>query len=432
MSAPDLTRELLVRLQEARRLMQSGQTLQAEVLYAKILRESPSCVEAATCIAGLAAARGDGARAAEHLEVAFRVAPQDSQIGLDLAFAHLSNRQPDAARQTLDAVVKATPSFAPAWLLLGDVREALGDGDGALKARYQAITRAQAAGQWKSDDTVPAEMRGAVLNAMAQLQRGRRELLSGCLADLRQQHGTEALKRVDRAVAGYLGDWNATPPDTRQRPTFFYFPGLPDRPYHDPFLQPWAPELATAFPVIQAEARQLLVDDGIVESFLDFAPGTRRETYVAGDGPQPAWNAFFFYRHGQRYAASHQRCPGTSAVLESLDLCRIKDQAPEICFSLLTPGSTIMPHHGVTNTRLVMHLPLLVPAHCALNLTDVGEHQWQEGRLMMFDDTYRHEAWNRSASARVILLMDCWNPYLDEVERLAVARLVETISEFEH
>ena len=74
-----------------------------------------------------------------------------------------------------------------------------------------------------------------------------------------------------------------------------------------------------------------------------------------------------------------------------------------------------------------MHLPLVVPDGCALNLVDRGTHVWKEGELVMFDDTYLHEAWNRSDSPRVILLMDCWNPYLTPVERHAMAQLVQMI-----
>ncbi len=74
-----------------------------------------------------------------------------------------------------------------------------------------------------------------------------------------------------------------------------------------------------------------------------------------------------------------------------------------------------------------MHLPLLVPADCALNVIGAGEHHWREGELMMFDDTFQHEAWNRSDQYRVILLMDCWNPALTPVERRAVTQLIETI-----
>jgi aspartate beta-hydroxylase len=100
-----------------------------------------------------------------------------------------------------------------------------------------------------------------------------------------------------------------------------------------------------------------------------------------------------------------------------------------VCFSVLTPGTHILPHRGVTNTRLVTHLPLIVPDNCALNVG--GElHVWQEGRCVTFDDTYEHEAWNRGDSLRVVMLLDIWNPHLAPAERDAVTVLLGAIRDF--
>jgi len=210
-----------------------------------------------------------------------------------------------------------------------------------------------------------------------------------------------------------------------QRPRFFYVPDLPAQPFLDPELQPWAATLRAAFADIRAEALQVVQEDAGLEDFVEVRPGDHIGNYLGGR--LPAWEAFFFYRHGVRYDANHWRCPRTSTVLESIDLCRIPGQTPEICFSVLAPGTHILPHHGVTNTRTVMHLPLVVPEGCALNLVERGEHRWREGELVLFDDTYLHEAWNRAASARVILLMDCWNPHLGAAEREAVSVISQTI-----
>jgi aspartyl/asparaginyl beta-hydroxylase (cupin superfamily) len=65
-------------------------------------------------------------------------------------------------------------------------------------------------------------------------------------------------------------------------------------------------------------------------------------------------------------------------------------------------------------------------------VVDHGEHHWKEGELMMFDDTFLHEAWNRSGEPRLIVLMDCWNPHLTEPEKAAVKQLVEAIDAFEN
>ena len=69
----------------------------------------------------------------------------------------------------------------------------------------------------------------------------------------------------------------------------------------------------------------------------------------------------------------------------------------------------------------------LVPPDCALRLVDRGEHAWREGELLLFDDTYLHEAWNRSDRTRIVLLMDCWSPYLTPVEKEALVLLIEAI-----
>ena len=175
--------------------------------------------------------------------------------------------------------------------------------------------------------------------------------------------------------------------------------------------------------------KKLRAESAGFEDFVRLRPGDRMDRYL--QGPAPSWEAYFFYRHGQRYDDHHARCPVTSATLESLDLFRVPGQAPEICFSLLKPHTEILPHHGVCNARVVMHLPLLVPPGCALNLVDIGAREWREGELLMFDDTYLHSAWNRSDHLRVILLMDCWNPHLTPPERDGVVRLTQLIGELD-
>lgn len=424
-----LAPEALAKLQTADALRESGQVLQAELLYLDILKRWPSTRPALVSLAGLAMQRGDVQRAIGLLETVVAHEPHHRPALLDLALLRL--RMGDAApvRRSLDAATRQAPDFAEGWLLLGHALEALGDAKAALRAYFRAIVEARAQGQWLDERSTPRPLLPAVLRAAQILRERRRELLLASYDEVRDAHGTEAVARTDRAVAGYLREWDATPADPRQRPRFFFFPGLPNLPYHDPFLQPWAARLQAAFPQIRAEALQVLRDETqCLPDFIQSRDGAPE--YVSGDGPAPAWKAFFFYRHGRRHDANHARCPATSSALEAIELCRIDDQAPEILFSVLAPGSHINPHHGVTNVRLVMHLPLIVPpgSGCALHLVGHGEHAWREGELVMFDDTYLHEAWNRSAQTRVVLLMDCWNPHLTAAEKAALKRLLETIS----
>jgi aspartate beta-hydroxylase len=405
-----------------------GQAISAELLYGSLLSEHPAEPALVRRLARLANMRGDPERAVVLLGTCAADRDEDGNVALELAQSLAAAGRPADAERTLETLAATAPDHTIAWLVLGRLREIRGDAQGSLKAWYQAVVRSQRNGRWRDLDSTPPQWRDLIVRAIERVREGRRELFLGAYDALRTQHGAGELQRVDRALTGWMREWDSTPSDPRQRPRFFYFPGLPDGPYHDPMLQPWARQLAEAFPAIRAEALSVTGPDRTLPNFIDPAEGGRGDEYVDGEGPAPSWKAFFFYRHGERLDDNHARCPKTSAVLEALPLCRIHEEAPEILFSVLAPGTHIKPHHGVSNVRLVMHLPLVVPPNCALRLVDHGDHAWEEGRLVMFDDTFLHEAWNRSDRTRLVLLMDCWNPHLSALEQVAVKQLIETIS----
>ena len=422
-TATDLLTE---RLREVETWIAAGQVRKAERALWAMVTEHSEMVEPRVHLATVLKSRGELGQALTLLEAAWRLKPDSGEIGVRLAAAQLEGHQPTEARRSLERALILDPWMGEAWLMLSVLREASGDARGALRASFEAVTRSQRQGEWVNQSTTPAALLPAVVRAIDRVRKGRRELLMESFAELREEHGEIALKRVAHALRVHLREAHDRPTDPRQRPKFLYFPGLPDSPYYDPYLQPWAARLRAAFPEMRAEALRVLEEDRRLPNFV--ASHLRVEDYVSGDAEAPSWEAFFFFRHGQRYDANHQRCPHTSRALDSIELCRIEDQAPEILFSVLKPRSHINAHHGVTNVRLVMHVPLVIPPDCALNLVDQGEHCWEEGRLVMFDDTYLHEAWNRSEQTRIVLLMDCWNPHLTAVERQATKRLIETIT----
>jgi aspartate beta-hydroxylase len=95
----------------------------------------------------------------------------------------------------------------------------------------------------------------------------------------------------------------------------------------------------------------------------------------------------------------------------------------------LDPQTRIPPHSGVTNTRLTVHLPLIVPPGCRFRVG--GEiRDWQPGTAWVFDDTIEHEAWNDSGAPRAILILDVWNPELTELERDLVREMTIAMSDY--
>jgi aspartyl/asparaginyl beta-hydroxylase (cupin superfamily) len=98
-------------------------------------------------------------------------------------------------------------------------------------------------------------------------------------------------------------------------------------------------------------------------------------------------------------------------------------------FSVLQPKTRIPPHTGIANTRLVVHLALIVPGGCGFRVGS-ETRAWREGEAWVFDDTIEHEAWNDSDRPRAILICDVWNPRLDEDERRAITALISAMDRF--
>ncbi len=98
-------------------------------------------------------------------------------------------------------------------------------------------------------------------------------------------------------------------------------------------------------------------------------------------------------------------------------------------FSILDAKTRIPPHTGVANTRLIVHVPLIVPPGCGFRV-GVVQRGWEVGKAFVFDDTMEHEAWNDSDLPRAVLILDIWNPRLSEAERELVRVATAGVSEY--
>ncbi|MGH8042189.1 MAG: aspartyl/asparaginyl beta-hydroxylase domain-containing protein [Rudaea sp.] len=416
-------------LQQARQLSAQGQSEAAAAAYARVLAAHPEHAEALNFIGTRELALGRAQQAVDLLRRAAAADTSEPQILLNLGNAHVAASQLDEACAVFARCIGMAPKAFVARLQYAGVLEQSGQPDAALPHYFAAITQAQAQGRWLSDATTSPPLRAHVKHAMRFTFDGRKRLFDALLAPLITRHGEAAMTRVVKCLKIYLTELPADYPDPRQIPKFLFFPDLPPTTYFDRALFPWYEILESSAAAIREELNAVVDQPDELAPFLGDHSPEAMKSYLGGV-EAPVWDAYFFYRHGVRFDAHHTRCPRTSAVLEALPtLVRIREHAPEVCFSVLTPGTHILKHRGVTNTRLVTHLPLIIPDHCAINVG--GEERiWREGECFSFDDTFEHEAWNRSERTRVVMLLDVWNPYLTQAEREAVITLVEGIGDF--
>lgn len=209
-----------------------------------------------------------------------------------------------------------------------------------------------------------------------------------------------------------------------QQPQVYYFPGLPQVQFFDPQDFGWAAEVESRTERILAELRALLDDPGSFSAHVPAngeAPRRRRDALAGNSG----WSSFYFWHLGELVRANAERCPAVMEALSHVPLphfSRTSPSAPSVMFSMLRAGTRIPPHCGSTNVRLICHLPLIVPPGCGFRVGN-EVREWEVGKLLIFDDTIEHEAWNNGSDDRVVLIFDIWRPDLSDAERAAVTAL---------
>jgi aspartate beta-hydroxylase len=412
-------------LEQARRFAEQKDQ-RAEKAFELVLENDPFNVEARVFLARVDMQKGRYRDALEHLLIATRIKPDNAALWRSLGLAYIALDQHDDAENALRRCLKLAPRMHVARLHLGKVLEEKNEHGKATQTYLRVLSEAQRDGLWLDAKTTPAWLVADIRHAIEAANRGRVEIYEALMQPLFQRFGSAELRRVDSAVHGILGTKSVqTPPG--QKPTFMYFPDIPSTPVFSRELFPWFDLLEQSHESIRAEAESILQHQNGLSPFLQFDEGSKVSDYLGGQ--QPQWDACFFYRHGTAYPDNLQACPQTARVLEQLPLVHIDGHAPEICFSVLAPDTHILPHYGTSNIRAVVHLPLIVPENCALKVLD-QTLPGRAGHCLAFDDTFLHEAWNRSKHTRVILLMDAWNPHLTEVEKLALSDVISRVGDF--
>ena len=306
------------------------------------------------------------------------------------------------------------PQNVRALILKADELVALGD-PRAASAFYRAVVNAAPA-----EREMPAELRDDVRRAAALCENYAAAFETYLRRHLPFTEGSRFAESLDILV----GKKNVY----FQQPRQYFFPGLPQIQFYPREVLPWLQRLEAATADIRSELLQVLKEDA---AFRPYVERHARLPHLNALGllDNPAWSAFFLWKNGELVADNAARCPKTVAALADVPLAFVKGRSPSVIFSLLRPGAHIPPHTGEVNTRLICHLPLIVPPNCALRVGN-ETRPVVEGKAWVFDDTIEHEAWNRSDQTRVILLFEVWRPELTGEERALVSAMFEAIEAY--
>lgn len=366
--------------------------------------------------------RGDAAAALQRLLSLPAPLAGEPMVQLQVALAHKQTGDAAAEMAALVRALDADPYFYPALLQKATLLERTGRRRAAARVYADALKIMPA-----SDRRNPA-MQRAVAAAERAVSANREELaahLEHALADLRRRHPGERLERFDESLEVLVGRKRAYFPE----PVMFLFTQLPSIQFYDRALFPWLEELESATDAIRDEIVPVIATDRQdFPPYINFPAGAPVNQWQELNRSQ-RWSTFFLWKDGEKVAQNCARCPTTAALLDRLPLARVPNFSPNVMFSCLDPHTRIPPHTGDTNTRLVVHLPLIVPGSCTFRVGN-DTRPWEYGRAWVFDDSIEHEARNDSDHLRVVLIFDVWNPFLTEAERRLVATTVNELSQY--
>jgi aspartyl/asparaginyl beta-hydroxylase (cupin superfamily) len=360
-----------------------------------------------------AAASGDLATARVLLEQAAQAPGADPSLWFKLSAVRRAGGDTAGALAAVERFLAAEPRDFAALLHRAMLLEQLGD-------RRSDEAFGHAIAQLPRGADVPAPMRPAVAQARKRWEAyssSTERRLRGAIPD---DLSPLARKRAERLASNSAHVTR----HFHQEPTEFHYPGVPEFEFHDRSFFPELDTLDEATEVIRGEFDALMrAEAAEMVPYIQYPEHVPLAQWKTLNNSRE-WTAVHLLKNGERVEANARHCPKTLEAIAALDQPHIRGASPNAMFSLLAPRTRIPPHTGVANTRLVCHLPLIVPPGCGFRV-GASTREWQVGQSFVFDDTIEHEAWNDSDELRVVLIVDLWQPSLTAEDRAAITAVIE-------
>jgi aspartyl/asparaginyl beta-hydroxylase (cupin superfamily) len=365
---------------------------------------------------------GDAAGAYAKLVQAASEEPGHASIWLNLAAALRGLKRAEEEMAAIDKVLALEPRNLRAMLQKASLQELQG------KPRAAAMTYRFVLQSVPSGALPPQSLRPVFQYAMQFVAANDRELeafLESRLQGLRERFKDEPLERFERCLETLL----RKKPVYRPQPSFMYFPRLPALEFYEHNDFPWLDSIEAATDDIRAELINVLQEGpSVLTPYVDIPQGMPLDQWRELNQSR-RWGVYYLWQEGVAIPDHIARFPRTVAALEAWPRCEVPGCSPTAVFSILDAKTRIPAHTGVSNTRLIVHLPLIVPPGCGFRV-GAERCEWHPGKAFVFDDTFEHEAWNDSDVPRAVLILDIWSPHLSTAERELVSRVSGDVSEF--
>jgi aspartate beta-hydroxylase len=409
-------------MENAAQASAGGRVQEADQLVRQAAAEAPQHPLVLNETARRLLMRGEAAAAHALLEQAVTEDPSQASIWLNLAVALRGLKLADEEMAAIDQVLAIEPRNLRAMLQKASLQELQGKPRAAAMT-YRYVLQSVPAGSFPPQSLRPVFQHA--LQFVAANDRDLENFIEGRLQDLRARHADEPLQRFDCCLQTLL----RKQPVYRPQPSFMYFPRLPALEFYERSDFPWLDSIEAATEDIRAELINVLQEGpAALMPYVDIPAGMPLDQWRELNHSR-RWGVYYLWQEGVAIPDHIARFPRTVAALEAWPRCDVPGCSPTAVFSILDARTRIPAHTGVSNTRLIVHLPLIVPPGCGFRV-GAERREWHPGKAFVFDDTFEHEAWNDSDVPRAVLILDIWSPHLTAAEREMVSRVTADVGEF--
>jgi hypothetical protein len=366
---------------------------------------------------------GDATRAFALLNEAAAADPKDPDIPLNRALVLRSRGDLNGALQAVEQALAIDPYSFIALASQATIFEQMGKPRVAAKIFRNALKIAP------PETATPPHLKPVIAHAREAVARYTDDLnrfLREQTQSVRSRHAGADLARFDECLDIFSGAKKAYV----QEPLFLTFPKLPPLTFYPREHFPWMTALEAETETIRNELiAQLKVYWSRFSPYMQL-PASAPLNQWAPLNNSPDWSTLHLWRDSKRNDDVCALFPKTAEILSRVPMADQPGYAPTAMFSVLAPKTAIPPHTGSSNTRLIAHLPLIIPEGCRFRVgNDV--RPWVMGESFVFDDTIEHEAWNDSDELRAVLIFDVWNPFLTAAERDLVCAMTTAVNAYD-
>ena len=359
--------------------------------------------------------------AVECFSRAVKSAAQDTSAWTALALAYHHTGNIEQAIESIEQALVCEPGNITGHIMKGDWLLKAGKEKAANQAYGMAVNIAA------NTEVLAVELQGEITRVSRVREQIRQKISQHIEASLTGAGFGKVRQspRFEQALSLLNGEKEIY----YQRPRAFYYPELPQIQFYPREQFDWTDKLEQATEQICQELQGVLANKEQLMPYIhseEQGAGAKNNALL----DDPDWSAFFLIKDGHVIEQNARQCPATMAALAEIPFPTIEGRGPMVLFSVLRPGTHIKPHHGFLNTRLICHLPLIVADGCAIRVGN-ETREWQKGKLMVFDDSIEHEAWNHSEQTRVVLIFDIWRPELSIDEQQQISALLGAIDSYQ-